>query len=184
MSTTWHPGQVLAGDELTPDVTAAIKEALSPVQVVGLTAWAEARSRLEPRRGWISNPIEAMADIVNVIDNRAKDPRWAAVGHKGVCLARRQFSCWDSFGGLTNFRELMVRAQRLLAGGTPSDKVLDCLALAAGCLSGTLVDSLEGATHYFAPLSMLVPGSAPPWAKPPARCVAERYGHRFFVNVR
>ena len=180
----WRPGIVLPSDKLAAGVISEIKNALTPAQAVALTAWAEARSRFDGRK-WVSNPLDAMVDIINIIDNRAKDPRWAAVGHKGVCLARRQFSCWDTLGGPANFYALMDRAQRLLAGQLPTDKLLGCLAAATGCVEGkSLVDTLSGSTHYYAPASMLPAGAVPPWIKPPARFVTERHGHRFYTNVR
>ena len=175
----WQPGFVLKSVDLTPHVIEAINRELSPAQTVALTAWAEARSRLVKRRGWVPNPLDAMVDIITVIDNRATDPRWQHLGHKGVCLQRRQFSCWDALGGPENYYALMDRAQRLLAGEAPSDKLLGCLAATEGCFAGALVDSLSGATHYIADL--LQPW--PIWAhgKHP---VAARHGHLFFANIR
>lgn len=174
---------------LTAPAVGAILDALSPAQTVALTAWAEARSRLVPGHGWVSNPIEAMADVVNIIQNRARDPRRGALGHKGVCLARAQFSCWLPHAGADtnhdpehladNFEALMMRAAQLLAGHEPTDKVRDCLALAEGAIAGALVDSLDGASHYYA--TWIAP---PAWTRPPARFVAERFGHRFYADVR
>lgn len=184
VAAVWSPGIVVAGVDLSPAIVTAIQNALSPAQTVALTAWAEARSRLEPGRGWVSNPIEAMADIVNILDNRAKDRRWKAGGHKGACLAFRQFSCWAPLDGVANFHEVMTRAQRLLAGETPSDKLLNCLALAEGAIGGSMTDTLLGATHYYAPASMVPKGRVPTWAVPPARFVLERFGHRFYAAVR
>lgn len=174
---------------LTAPVVGSVLDALSPAQTIALTAWAEARSRLVPGHGWVSNPTEALADVVNVIQNRAGDRRWAHLGHKGVCLARAQFSCWLPHAGADsnhdpehladNFEALMARAQQLLAGVEPSDKLRDCLALAEGALSGAMVDSLDGATHYFA--TWIAP---PTWTRPPARLVADRFGHRFYSHVQ
>jgi hypothetical protein len=176
--TAWAPGIVLQAIDLSPAIVGAIQEALSPAQTVALTAWAEARSRLVPRKGWVSNPLDAMVDIITVIDNRAKDPRWQALGHKGVCLQRRQFSCWDALGGPENFHALLARAQQLLADQMPSDKLLGCLAAAEGCFAGALVDTLSGATHYIA--DWLQPW--PLWAKGKYP-VANRHGHLYFSGV-
>ena len=178
----WTPGVVLPPIALTPAINAAITDALTPVQTVALTAWAEARSRFEPGRGWVPNPIEALADVVNVIDNRVQDRRWKAMGHKGACLAWRQFSCWDARGGPDNYWALLERAQRLLAGELPSNKLLGCLALAEGCLAGSMVDTLNTATHYYSPASMVPPGRVPAWVKG-AMLTAERFGHRFYAKV-
>lgn len=175
----WHPGVILPRASLTRDIVAAIQVALSPAQTLAVTAWAEGRSRLEPGRGWVSNPLEAQIDILNVIDNRVKDRRWMPLGHKGVCLQRRQFSCWDTVDGADNFFALLQRAQRMLAGELDADPLL---AAAEGCVVGALADSLTDATHYYAPASMMPPGRVPAWVAG-ATLSAERFGHRFYRHV-
>lgn len=182
----WKPGVILAPEHLTRGIIQEIKDALSMEQAVGLTAWAEARSGFDGRK-WVSNPIDAMADIVNVIDNRAKAKD---IPHKKVCHARWAFSCWEPKGGpddpkdaddlAENFEQLMDRSQRLLAGQQPTDKLLGCLALA----HGVMVDTLSGATHYYAPFSMVPKDRVPAWAAPPAVLVTERHGHKFYNKVR
>lgn len=178
--TAWHPGIVLPKDQLTSDICAGITVALSPGQTLALTCWAEARSRFVKGIGWVPNPIDAMADIVNVVDNRVRDLRWTKLGHKGVCLQRRQFSCWDTLGGPDNFYALIDRAQRLLAGQDPTDKLLNCLALAEGAIGGAMVDGIDAASHYYAPDAI----APPKWSLPPAVMTTERWGHKFFRNVK
>lgn len=188
--TTWHPGVILPREQLNPDLCVGIQLALSAAQTLALTCWAEARSRFVKGTGWVSNPIDAMADIVNVVDNRVRDPRWAKFGHKGTCLQRFQFSCWLPRAGADNdhdpqhladnFEALMDRAQRLLAGETPTDKLLNCLALAEGAIGGAMVDGLGAATHYYAHEAI----APPAWSLPPAAMTAERWGHRFFKGVK
>lgn len=185
---TWQPGLVLPPEKLTPDVIAAIKGTLFPAQVVGLTAWAEARSRFEKGKGWLPNPIDAMVDVINVVHNRATDARWQVLGHAGVCLQRWQFSCWEPTGGpddpydpdklAENFEALMARAQFLIAGKKPSEKLASCIDVAESFLDGRHENVLPGATHYYATWI-----TAPTWTRPPAECVIERYGHRVFRNV-
>lgn len=187
----WTPGQVLSPEHLTPAVIAAIKGTLFPPQIVALTAWAEARSRYESGRGWIANPIDAMADIVNVIDNRAHDPRWEFKGHVGICLQRWQFSCWEPKGGpddptdpddlAENFEALMERAQWLVAGKDPSPKLGACLSVAEAFIDGRHENMLgEGVTHYYAAWLPKIPF----WAiHLSSEFVCERYGHRFYRNV-
>ena len=188
--TTWMPGVILPADDLSPNIVAAIVDALSPAQTCALTMWAEARSRLVRGHGWVSNPLDAMVDILTVILNRSHDSRWQALGPKGVCLQPYQFSCWLPHAGADanhdpqhladNFEALMCRAQQLLAGEEPSAKLLGCLAAAEGALDGALVDTLAGATHYYA--TWITP---PTWVRPPAAVlVAERFGHRFYRAVR
>ena len=189
----WAIGQVLTGPDLTHEVDKAIKAALSPAQTMALTMWAEARSSFVPHTGWVANPIEAMQDIGEVIDARATDPkkRWPG-GHKTACLWPWAFSCWGRTGGLENYLALMVRAQRLLAGEIPTDKLAQCLQAADRLLAATFAKTLPpGTCHYYADW-MLDP---PPWAfrtqaRPCGGCtriprtpVAHRYGHLFFTDV-
>jgi hypothetical protein len=164
---------------LTPAAVAEITRVLSSVQTLALTMWAEGRSRLEPRRGWVPNPVAAMADVANVVVNRARDPRWRRLTIKEVCLQRAQFSCWLPIGGADNYESLMRQAQHLLAGDEPGHALDACLDIAAACVAGTFRDRLDGATHYHATWS-----TPPRWTAPPARRVAERWGHRFYADVR
>lgn len=191
-SSIWEPGQIFTPEQLTPNAVASIQSALTPGQTMGLTAWAEARARLAPGKGWVANPIAAMVDIIEVIDHRARDPkrRWPG-GHKGVCLGRWQFSCWEPKGGpddprdadhlSENFEAIMLRAQQLIAGELPTPLLMNCIAAAEGCLAGALAWSFpEGTTHYYAEW---LP-TAPKWAAHTrARLVAQRHGHLFFANV-
>ena len=156
-----------------------ITDALSPVQTLALTMWAEGRARLDPSRGWVANPVAAMADVANVVVNRARDLRWRRLTVKEICLQPAQFSCWRPIGGVGNYEALMQEARRLIAGEDPPPALRACLEIAAACAAGTFVDRLNGATHYYATWS-----PAPRWAAPPARAVAERWGHRFCAGVR
>lgn len=175
--------------------------ALSPQETVALTAWAEARSRFvlkgHDKHGvfgdWLTNPLDAMRDVIEVIDNRVKDgrARWKGRDHKGICLEPYAFSCWLPHNGgdsnhdpqhlADNYEALIGRAQRLLAGETPSDTLAGCLAFADATVAGTpiLPAVLPGATHYYATWI-----SPPTWCAPPAVFVAERFGHRFYRGVR
>lgn len=186
MANDWTPGTVLAPAALTPNAVQAILAALTPEQALAGTAWAEARARLDGGV-WRANPPEAMHDVMDVVRNRAADPRWAHLGIKGVCLQPWAFSCWSPHAGADNdhdpqhladnFEALLGRVQLLLAGQAPTDALLACLAMAeAPALTGSPVD---GATHYYATWL-----TAPPrWAAPPAQLVAERFCQRFYRHV-
>ncbi len=178
-------------DPLPPEY-AAVLSALSDAQVVAGTAWAEARARLEGGT-WRTNPPEAMHDIADVIDRRVHDRRWSRLGYRGVCLQPFAFSCWLPRAGADNdrdpqhladnFQALMDRMRRLLAGETPSATLLTCLAIAevvTGRGAPDPTSPVAGATHYYAKWL-----AAPPrWSLPPSVLVAERFGQRFFRNVR
>jgi hypothetical protein len=77
-----RPDATAAAAPLTPAAAAEITKALSPVQTLALTMWAEGRSRLEPGRGWVANPAAAMADVANVIVNRLHHPRWRRLKYR------------------------------------------------------------------------------------------------------
>jgi hypothetical protein len=192
----WKPGLVLQAIDLTPAIIMAIKAALSPAQTVAITMWREAESRFEHGR-WVPNPIDAMVDVLEVIDYRASDgrPRWRDRGHKGICLERWAFSCWEPKGGpddprdadhlAENFEAVMHVAQKLLAGVQSVGKLLDCMAAAEACLGGSLVHSLpENTTHYHADWI-----TRPDWAffdkarTRPRTPVARRHGHLFYAAV-
>lgn len=190
----WHQGVVVPSSSLTVEIRLAILAALTDAQIVGLTAWAEARSRLDPTRGWVSNPLDAMIDIIDVVRNRTRDKRWVALGPRGVCLQRWAFSCWEPTGGADsnkdplhladNFEQLFDRAQRLAAGEV-SAKLDACVGAATTRLGlDTLVGvAIQNATHYYAPLSMVPKGRVPKWVNG-ATFTAERFGHKFYANVR
>jgi hypothetical protein len=163
---------------LTPAAVAEIIRVLSAVQTVALTMWAEGRSRLEPRRGWVANPVAAMSDVANVIVNRSRDARWRRLTLKEICLQRLQFSCWQPLGGADNYEALVRQAQQLLAGEDVGPPLPSCLDIARACVDGSFTDRLDGATHYHA--SWIAP---PRWAAAPARRVADRWGHRFYAGV-
>lgn len=196
--TEWKPGMVLRTEELTPAIISRIRAALTPAQTMAITAWREAEAHFDKVvKRWVPNPVDAMVDIINVIDNRANDIRWMRRGHKGICLqyVRRgereihQFSCWQLDGGPDDPRdsdtiaentEVVLRiAQQLISGVLPTANLLECLAAAEGCIAHRLIDSLDGACHYYADW---IP--APYWAKHPnARVTAVRHGHIFLAGV-
>lgn len=121
-----------------------IKAALTPVQTVAMTIWAEARAE----------PIEGQIAVGCVIRNRVLHPLRFGADWKTVCLAKWQFSCWIPQGGEANYRMLMAKCE---AKQWPRQQMW----LAAGLISGELEeDRALGATHYYASW-MPVP---PSWA--------------------
>ena len=186
----WHPGVVLPPEKLTPDIITAIQAALTPAQTVGLTCWAEARSRFIPGQGWRPNPIDAMADVANVIDNRALDRRWRARGHKGVCLQRWAFSCWEPTAGADdpadpdhlaeNFEALITLAQEVCAGLSGPPLLQTCIDVAQSFIEGRHPNLLGlNVCHYIA--DWLQPW--PTWALGHTPTVA-RHGHLFFTGIK
>jgi len=103
---------------------------LDPLTVVALTVWGEARG--EPPQGQLA--------VACVIRNRMMREPWTARDPGGVCLQRKQFSCWnqnDPNGGA------MLRA---LVDGALDDQ----LAIARNVFLRGQPDVTGGATHYHA----------------------------------
>lgn len=151
-----------------------IRAALTTVQILALTLWAEARG--EGRAGLVA--------VASVIRNRAENPGWWGRSITGVCLKPWQFSCWNP-GTDPNHLRLLAQANLLLDKLQPDGKMALCLVVADGIAAGTIEDAVDGADHYFAPKAMKPAGSCPTWAKdpvtgtarPPVRIVG---GHWFY----
>jgi hypothetical protein len=148
---------------------------LTPAQIVALTLYGEARGS-----------SQAMRDgIASVIANRVNAQRkgWGLTP-AAVCLARMQFSCWTPLGGVPNYNHVMGVA-RLLAAGRSTLGIMGlraCLALGASVIAGAHVDTVHGATHYYAPAAMVPKGRMPAWAKG-LEPVAEIEGTKFYAGV-
>lgn len=146
---------------------AEIKARLSPVEVVGMTIWAEARSE----------PIEGEIAVGCVIRNRVLHPLRFGSSWKDVCLARWQFSCWIPQGGEVNYRALMARCEAAQQGRALWPR--QALWIAEGIVSGAIEeDRVGGATHYFGSY-MAVP---PHWSigKTPVVVIGN---HRFYAGI-
>lgn len=128
---------------------AQILAALSPLQVVAMTIWAEARAE----------PIEGEVAVGSVIRNRLLRPKRFADTWAGVCLAKWQFSCWIPQGGQANYQMLMAKCEAALGGVQPWPA--QQLWVAEGILSGVLEDRVAKADHYYA---SWMP-KPPAWAK-------------------
>lgn len=146
---------------------AEVLAALDDRQTLALTMWAEARG--VPRDG--HSPIEGLVAVGCVVRNRrARFARWRAsdASYKAICLAPKQFSCWNPGSG-ANHEALLTLARRLVLVGpidaTPElDRFRECLYLADGVIAGALIDRTGGANSYWAPAAMEPPGRVPLWA--------------------
>lgn len=161
---------------------AEILAALDNWQVLALTAWAEARQipRNDPHD---HSPVEELIAVMCAARNRLPDyQRWRATeaSYKAICLAPNQFSCWTPGSG-SNHDRLMQMAARLVDGIVPLDPLLrECLHLAAGVMSGAIMDRTGGANSYWAPAAMKPPGRVPVWAEWLPRL---EIGDQVFVSV-
>ena len=101
----------------------------SDVLVFARTIYGEARGEDE----------EAKIAVANVVMNRANDPKWWGKTVKEVCLARKQFSCFNFED--PNFVELV--------NVTIKNKVFqECFGIAYSVMKKLLPDNTNGATHY------------------------------------
>ncbi len=129
------------------------------IDVLARTLWGEARG--ESKQG-----KEAVA---SVIINRSKLPKRYGGTIKEVCKQRKQFSCWNS--GDPNLPKLLKV--------TVSDPIFaECLEIAKTAVDGKLVDSTNGAKHYYAYKAIPIPS----WAigKTPSATIGN---HRFYNDI-
>lgn len=131
---------------------------LSDLEIISRTIWGENRGGRET----------GMANVASVILNRAKSGiTWWGKDIRSVCLCPWQFSCWN-FNDPNRTKVLSV---------TQSDPEYSAaLAVGMEAIAGTLPDSVNGATSYYA-RSMKIP---PKWSighKP----VAEDAGQLYFI---
>jgi len=130
---------------------------------VALTLYGEARGE----------PVDGRIAVACVLINRRHDGRWGT-SFVAVCLARRQFSCWnDTDPNVDGLHDLLTcsPARRTLA-------VRECYWIADGVLADALRPRVGAATHYYA-TSMPTP---PRWAAA-GQFVAEIGHHRFYAGV-
>lgn len=129
--------------------------ALSPVQIVALTLYGEARG----------NSPGLRTAIASVILNRVKVQHHAfGLTAAEVCLKPWQFSCWKVEGGAANHQTVMDAAGHLLNGAAIGPVLRGCLALGVEVCTGTLADTVHGATHYYSPAAMVPRDRIPSWA--------------------
>lgn len=102
----------------------------SDTTVIARTLWGEARGQ----------GAEGMQAVCNVIQNRAAHPGWWGHDLRSVCLARKQFSCWNA----DSVECKAMRANEIMDTSYP---IADSIALSA--IAGKLPDITEGADHYY-----------------------------------
>lgn len=143
---------------------AAIKGALSDFDALWLTIYGEARGE----------PVEGQIAVASVIRNRV-GRRWGG-SLRAVCLAPKQFSCWNPDANV-NHAHLMDMAAAAIGdfherAAAPLDaRARQIKFLAQGIVNGDLLDNTQGADHYLT-RNLLQSADAPTWAVgKPARVV-------------
>lgn len=127
-------GPAIESRRVAPPVVVSQNDAASHEQgIVARTLWGEARG--EGERG--------MRAVAWVIRHRMTPPRGTAKSAAAVCLARKQFSCWNAADPNRDLLDRIAQA--------PDAAYVAAFAIADELLAGTLGDDItRGATHYVA----------------------------------
>lgn len=137
-------------------------------EIVGLTLYGEARGE----------PIEGIIAVGSVIRNRLQTHHLGARTYSAVCLALKQFSCWNrdnpEYKLLDGYREKVERGESL-----PDMYWHQCLFIGSGIVSWDLRDNTKGATHYLRTDEYQSP-ECPKWARE-GRVVATIGNHTFLI---
>ncbi len=138
-----------------------IKTALNDVVALALTIWAEARGDAGD-----GSSLEERVAVACVIRNRHL-ASGKQRSYKILCLAPKQFSCWNDTPGDANHEALKALAAKALTGQPVDAEPLfvESLWIAEGVIKGRILDRTGGAQNYYAPKAMVPAGSVPAWAQ-------------------
>ena len=157
-------------------------EGLTPEQVLGLTGAGEARSILIPGHGWQPAGLDTMIAVMwTPVHRVAVDPARFGADVTATCFWPKQYSCWNPGSG-SNHDWVVAQGLAVAKGLYVAPIVRMCISAAEGILSGSGVDSVNFATHYYSPVSMVPPGRVPTWAVGVEPC-AKVGEHLFFKGV-
>ncbi len=124
-----------------------ITDSLSDLEILTLTIYGEARGE----------PIEGQIAVGCVIRNRTNGK-----GFSQVCLAPKQFSCWNEHD--SNRVILEKIAQKMIAGQVLNDNMLDQISwVAKGIINNLIIDNTHGAKNYLT--RKLFINNPPSWAQ-------------------
>ena len=113
-----------------------------------------------------------MAAVASTVLNRVKNPCWWGSDIRSVCLKAYQYSCW-----LPKDPNRAILLSKLDTDASYSK----CLIVASLAMKGLLVDSTQGATHYF---DKRLPVEAwPDWAAGIEPCLILGH-HMFYKNIK
>lgn len=121
---------------------------LTERDILALTLWGEARGE----------PVEGIIAVACVLRNRLHSGRWGG-SYERVCLAPKQFSCWNPVD--VNHPQLERLVEALQRGESPANAALrECDWIADGLLRQAIRPRIGACLHYYA-TSMPIP---PAWA--------------------
>lgn len=156
---------------------------LTDAEVLGLTGAGEARAELVPHIGWRPAPLSNMIAVMWTPIHRVRaDPTRFGRDVSDVCFEANQYSCWNARSG-SNHDWLLSQARAVLGGLSVAPIVKACIAAAGDLIAGDLPDTVNRATHYYSPVSMVPPGRVPIWArgKTPVAVIEDQF--RFYRDV-
>lgn len=140
---------------------------MTDLDVLTLTLYGEARGE----------PIEGLIGVAMVIRNRVLAKWRGALTYEAVCLAPKQFSCWEEEAAL------LAAATRTRAqyGAEALEGMALCEEVAQATIAGTLADNTgPGATHYLT-AGLYHSDACPAWARGIKPLVT--LGHQVFLSV-
>ncbi len=138
------------------------------VKVLALTLDGEGRNQ----------SIEGRAAIAWTVKNRVKQRIATDPTIRAACLRRLQYSCWSRAGGAANFERTLHRAALAFDGGVGDPLYRESEYIAAGVISGLLLDPTQGSTHYLT--RTMYQHDCPSWAA--QGHVAVTIGDHIFLN--
>lgn len=146
---------------------AEVLDRISQAHVLAVTGYAEAAGDFLVDNSSVEERIAVMC----VVRNRVRQPGRFGDTFKAVCLKNNgrtwQYDCWRPGSG-GNHDRLVQKAYLLVTDQPLQDPILDeTLFLANGIVSGVILDRTNGATHYYAPKSMVPVNSKPRWVFAP-----------------
>lgn len=139
---------------------------LGDVEILGLTMIGESRGE----------SIAGMVAVANVIRNRVRN---SFSDYKAICLAPKQFSCWnDNDPNRILLEEL---AEKLINGQNLEEPVYkQIMFLASGIVANILLDNTRGATNYLTN-DLFFSDKKPKWALKAVNL--KTIGNQIFFNV-
>jgi len=129
------------------------------VDIAARTIWGEARGCGKA----------GMSHVMNVIVNRAQNPRWWGSDIVSVCQHPFQFSCWNVSD---------PNHDKLLVVSDTDPEFAIALDLAAKGIAGSLPDFTLNADSYFA----LSEPSPPDWAATAVHTISDGW-HAFYRTI-
>lgn len=142
-----------------------IEDGLSDHEILFLTIVGEARGE----------PIEGQIAVGNVIMNRVKATRKSV---KHICLAPRQFSCWNDNDPNRPKLEGIIR--EILKGSYDFEPYKQIQWVAAGLLEKKIKDNTNGVLNYMTS-ALFHSVNRPNWAKIPKTDPFKVGDHTFFT---